>query len=237
MVSLTNGAVGHHEKLPAEMAEIRREEAAAAGRVIGATYQVWDIPDGELMPTLEARHRVIREIRSFAPDLVLTHRTSDYHPDHRAAGQVVQDAAYLVTVPHVVPDVPALFKAPVIAHMVDLFTRPCPLVPDVVIDVTEQVDAIVAMLACHRSQVFEWLPYEGGMLDSVPDDEADKIVWLRRWYSQHIKPRADRFRQQLIAAYGQQRGAKTEYVEAYEMSEYAATIDQVDRRRLFPNAA
>src|SRR4030042_663078 len=72
-------------------------------------------PDGELMPPLEVRRRVIREIRTFKPDLVLTHRTSDYHPDHRAVGQLVQDASYLVTVPNVLPEVPALVADPVVA--------------------------------------------------------------------------------------------------------------------------
>src|SRR5574340_1504974 len=136
MVSLTNGGAGHHATPPQELAAIRRCEAAAAGAVIGATYEVWDIPDGDLMPTLDLRRRVIREIRSFAPDLVLTHRVHDYHPDHRAVGQLVQDASYLVTVPHVVPEAPALRKDPVVAYMADLFTRPCALAPDVVLDVT-----------------------------------------------------------------------------------------------------
>ena len=233
MVSVTNGGAGHHEKPPEEVARIRRREAAASGRVLGAAYETWDYPDGELMPTLEVRHRIIAEIRSFAPDLVLTHRTNDYHPDHRAVGQAVQDASFLVTVPHVVPEVPALRRDPVVAYMVDLFTKPCALVPDVAIDVTEHVDTIVAMLACHRSQVFEWLPYLAGVLDQVPAGEAERRAWLREWFTRQVKPRADRFREALIAAYGEERGSKIEYCEAYEISEYAAAADDRARRRLF----
>lgn len=236
LVSLTNGAAGHHRKPPAEMARIRREEAAAAGRVIGAPYQVWDIPDGELMPTLEVRRRVIRQIRAFAPDLVLTHRPYDYHPDHRAAGQLVQDATYLVTVPNVLPDVPALKRDPVVAYMPDLFTRPCPMIADVVLDVTDRVGTILAMLACQRSQVFEWLPYEEGILDSVPEDEGEKSLWLRRWYRRHMLPRTDHFREDLVAAYGEDRGRRIEFVEVFELSDYAAAADAATRRRLFPGA-
>ena len=236
MVSLTNGAAGHHERPPTEMAGIRRREAAAAGEVIGATYETWDIPDGELMPSIEVRRRVIRQIRTFAPDLVLTHRTSDYHPDHRAAGQLVQDASYLVTVPNFLPEVPALFRDPVVAYMADLFTRPCPLIADVVLDVTDRVETILAMLACQRSQVFEWLPYEEGILDTVPEDEGEKLVWLRRWYCRHMFPRAEHFRQDLIAAYGQERGRQIELVEVFELSDYAAAADQATRQRLFPGA-
>jgi LmbE family N-acetylglucosaminyl deacetylase len=115
MVSLTNGQAGHFQRPPAALAELRRAEAAAAGRVIGADYITWDIPDGELMPDLKTRYRVIREIRTFRPDVVLTHRPCDYHPDHRAAGQLVQDATYLVTVPNVLREVPALTRDPLVA--------------------------------------------------------------------------------------------------------------------------
>lgn len=236
LVSLTNGAAGHHERPSATLGAIRRAEAAAAGRVVGAPYETWDIPDGELLPTLDVRWRVIREIRSFAPDLVLTHRISDYHPDHRAVGQVVQDASYLVTVPNVLRDVPALRTDPVVAYMVDLFTQPNPFRPDVLLDVSARVETIVAMLACHRSQVFEWLPYSQGILSEVPADEAGKLTWLRGWYQRQTGPRADRFRRELRAAFGDERGSQLENLEAYELSEYAAQPSAARLQQLFPTA-
>ena len=110
MISVTDGRSGHHRYQPAELAEVRRRESLAAAAVIGATCDIWSFPDGALQPTLEVRELVIREIRAFRPDLVLTHRPNDYHPDHRAVGQVVQDASYMVTVPLVAPDVPALCR-------------------------------------------------------------------------------------------------------------------------------
>jgi LmbE family N-acetylglucosaminyl deacetylase len=236
LVSMTNGQAGHHQRPPEMMARLRREEAAAAGRVIGAEYVTWDLPDGELMADLATRHRVIREIRTFAPDLVLTHRPYDYHPDHRAAGQLVQDATYLVTVPNVLRDTPALFRDPVVAYMADLFTSPSPMRADVVLDVSGQADTIVRMLACQRTQVFEWLPYEEGILDQVPADEDAKLVWLRQWYRRHMLPRAERFREDLIAAYGPERGREIEFCEVFELSEYAASADLARRRQLFPGA-
>lgn len=234
MVSVTDGSAGHHERSAPELAAIRREEAAASGAVIGAQYDVWDFPDGELVPTLQVRRKIIREIRTFAPDLVLTHRTNDYHPDHRAVGQAVQDASFMVTVPRVVPDVPTLKKDPVVAYMPDLFTKPCPLTADVVIDVTDELDTIVSMLACHRSQVFQWMPYLEGTLDEVPTDEEDRFVWLRDWYVREVRPRAVRYRKELIRAYGEERGSRIECAEVYEISEYAATLDDAARQRLFP---
>jgi N-acetylglucosamine malate deacetylase 1 len=236
MVSLTDGSAGHFRRLPAELGPMRRAEAAAAGQVIGAEYETWDIPDGQLMPTLEVRHRVIREIRTFAPDLVLTHRTCDYHPDHRAVGQLVQDASYMVTVPNVLRDVPALRKDPAVAYMADTFSKPNRMAADVVLDVTDRLDSIVAMLACHRSQVFEWLPYHDGVLDEVPAEDSDRLAWLRGWYLKQMRRRVEWFRRDLIAAFGPQRGAEVEAVEVYEISEYASRPDPAECRRLFPAA-
>ncbi|HUG90842.1 MAG TPA: PIG-L family deacetylase, partial [Planctomycetaceae bacterium] len=123
IVSVTDGSSGHHERRPEELRVIRAAEAAASGAVIGAESAVWDFRDGSLQPTLQVRERIIAEIRAYRPDLVLTHRPNDYHPDHRAVGQAVQDASYMVTVPPVVPHVPALRRDPVVAYMSDLFTR------------------------------------------------------------------------------------------------------------------
>src|SRR5579872_2922642 len=202
MVSVTNGESGHFRISGKELADIRRIEARAAGEVIGATYEVWNNPDGRLLATIAVRERIIRELRTFGPDLVLTHRLNDYHPDHRAVGQAVQDASYLVTVPAICPDVPALRRDSVVAYMSDLFTRPAPLRGDVVIDVGDRMETIVQMMSAHRSQFFEWLPFNEGRSDEVPFSEVERIAWLRRWYEVKIAPYAERYRCELVAQYG-----------------------------------
>ena len=234
MVSLTNGDAGHHEISGEELAARRRAEAAASGRLIGAEYVTWDHHDGQLQPTLELRWQVIREIRTFAPDLVLTHRPDDYHPDHRAVGNVVRDASYLVTVPPVVPDVPILRKDPVVAYMSDRFTKPYELEAHVALDITEQVDTVVEMLCCHVSQVFEWLPYNRGVADQVPQGEAQRRQWVKDWYLARVRPLTERYRQRLVETYGPTRGGQIEFAEVFEISEYAAPLDDAARRRLFP---
>lgn len=233
MVSLTNGDAGHFAMSGPELATRRRAEAAAAGSVIGAEYVTWDHHDGQLQPTLELRWQVIREIRTFRPDLVLTHRTNDYHPDHRAVGHVVRDASFLVTVPTIVPDAPILRRDPVVAYMPDLFTRPYPLVADVVVDIGDAVEAVVDMLACHVSQVFEWLPYNQGVLDQVPGEPLARRAWLREWYLGRVRQYAARYRPQLVATYGQ-RGEQVAFAEVFEISEYASPLDEAARARLFP---
>ncbi len=234
MVSVTDGGAGHHLHDRQQLVQVRRAEALAAGAIIGSEYPTWDFPDGSLMPTLDLRERIIEEIRTFKPDLVLTHRVNDYHPDHRAVGQAVQDASYLVTVPLVVPHVPILKKDPVVAYMVDLFTKPTPLQPDVVIDIEPELDTMAALLACHRSQVYEFLPYNHGHADAVPENDDAKQTWLREWFSECVRPRSERFRERLIAEFGPERGREIQYVEAYEISEYASSLSDEMRGRLFP---
>jgi len=233
LVSLTNGDVGHHMKTGRGLAERRRQEAAAAGAVIGASYDLLNNHDGELMPTLENRRHVIRLLRTVRPDLVLTHRPNDYHPDHRYCSMLVQDAAYMVTVPGVAPDTPHLASNPVIAYLPDDFQKPYPFTPTVVIDVGKVIDRIVDMLHCHTSQFYEWLPYNSGIADKVPADDAGRRNWLAAQTQDRLRARALKHRELLRQRYGRERGDAVQYAEAFEACEYGAPLNEAAVERLF----
>lgn len=234
LVSLTNGQAGHQTLYGPELARRRRAEAETAAAVIGATYLVLDHPDGELDDRLEYRQQVIRLIRAFRPDLILTHRSTDYHPDHRFAGLLVQDASYLLTVPAICSETPHLPRSPVIMYFSDAFKKPCRFEPHVVVDIGAEFDRLVGMLHCHQSQFYEWLPYNAGYLDQVPAGEAERRRWLAERIGRRIRPLADRYREQLLRTYGAERGSQVEYIEAFEVSEYGAPLDAAERSRLFP---
>jgi N-acetylglucosamine malate deacetylase 1 len=234
LVSLTNGRAGHQSMHGPELARRRRAEAEAAAATIGATYEVLDHPDGELDDRLEYREEVIGLIRSFRPDLIITHRSNDYHPDHRFAGLLVQDASYLLTVPAIVPDVPHLPACPVILYFSDAFTKPCRFEPHVVVDIDGEFDRVVAMLHCHASQFYEWLPYNAGYLDQVPQEEDARRRWLADRLGQRIEPMAGRYRDLIVRTYGAEHGGATRFIEAFEVSEYGAPLDAGSRPRLFP---
>jgi LmbE family N-acetylglucosaminyl deacetylase len=233
LVSATDGGAGHQTLSGSALTEIRSREAQAAAQQVGATAELWPFPDGRLEPSLELRERVIREIRTFRPDLVLTHRTCDYHPDHRAIGQAVQDASYLVTVPSICRDAPILRRDPVVATMNDRFTRPTPMRADVVLDITADLPEIARLCACHASQFFDWLPFNQQQLDAVPRDPTARLDWLAGQLRNYLEVYARRFRAELVATYGPQRGLAAELAEAFEVSEYAAPLDAEARRRLF----
>ncbi len=233
-ISVTNGDAGHHEISGPELAKIRRQEGANAAAVIGAECEIWDAHDGCLEPTLEMRWKVIRAIRCFRPDLVLTHRSCDYHPDHRAVAQLVQDASFSVTVPALVPGTVALKEDPVVAYMADLFTRPTPMRADVIASVDEYQDAIIEMFSCHASQAFEWLPYHQGLADTVPAEKNARKSWMLENFMPKLYGEvADRYRDELISTYGAETGKQVKFAEVYEVSEYARPLDSDLREQLF----
>ena len=234
LVSLTNGQAGHQKLSGLLLADRRLAEAQASAASIGASYVVLDHPDGELDDRLEYRLRVIRLIRGFRPDLIITHRSTDYHPDHRFAGLLVQDASYLLTVPAICRDLPHLARSPVILYFSDAFTKPCRFEPHVVVDVGPEFDRLVGMLHCHQSQFYEWLPFNAGYLDQVPKDDQARRSWLADRIGRRIRPLADRYRDLVIRTYGEEHGASVEYIEAFEVSEFGAPLDAAARARLFP---
>lgn len=233
IISVTDGRSGHHHTQPEELVRIRREEARESGELIGAENFTWDFPDGELQADLQVRSAIIREIRGFQPDLVLTHRPNDYHPDHRAVGQAVQDASYMVTVPHICPDLPALRSDPIVAYMSDLFTRPNPLRSDIALNIAEEFETMVRMAACHQSQFFQWLPYHDGKLQEVPDTYEAKLAWLHGWLTEFLKRRWEHFQSELSQRFVGS-SLVSPLIEVYEISEYAGKLGEKLRARLFP---
>lgn len=247
-LSMCNGCGGHHIMSPKETSERRAKESAAVAELLGVTYDVWDIDDCNLVADLPTRKRLIRYIREFKPDLIITHRTNDYMPDHRAAGQLVQDASYLLTVPHECPEVEAMRFMPVIMYNEDRFTQPV-FRGDIVIDVDDEIDTKLKIADLNVSQVYEWLPYTKG--EDVPDSPEERFEWLKgmtitpdttdeeimaakRGYAVRFAKTAARFRNELIEKYGKEKGSKIRYAESFEVCEYGSPLTEELKKKLFP---
>src|SRR5262245_24502274 len=134
-VSVTNGDVGHWGSAGGPLAQRRTAEVKRCAQILNIQSEVLDVHDGELLPTLENRRTITRLIREWKADIVLSHRPNDYHPDHRNVGLLVQDAAYMVTVPFLCPDVPYLTKNPVFLFYQDRFQKPNPFEADVAVSI------------------------------------------------------------------------------------------------------
>ena len=247
-LSMCNGCGGHHIMTPEETTKTRAGESAAVAEYLGITYDVWDIDDCNLVADLENRKRLIRYIRNYNPHMIITHRTNDYMADHRAAGQLVQDASYLLTVLHECPESPAMRFMPVIVYNEDPFSFP-PFIPEIVIDIDDVIDVKLKIADLNVSQVYEWLPYTYG--EEVPEGKEERFEWLKgmnitkdttdeevmaatRGYAVRYAKVAARFRQELIKKYGVERGSKVRYAEAYQICEYGLQPDGELFSKLFP---
>ena len=237
LVSVTNGDIGHWQTAGGPLAQRRMAEAAAADKKLGAESEVLDIHDGELLPTLENRRTITRLIRQWKADIVIAHRPWDYHPDHRYVGVLVQDAAFMVTVPFFCPDVPPLKSNPVFLYSSDAFQRPYPFRPDVVVSLDDVFAQKLDALHELTSQT-----YEGGAggseesMRQVPpaSDERGRREWLRTRWEQRQGREADRYRDVLVELYGEERGKQVKYAEAFEVCEYGRRPTAAELRKLFP---
>lgn len=232
-VSLTNGDAGHQSMGGGALAKRRMAEATEAGKRFGVEYTVLDNHDGELMPTLENRLKVIRLIRNWEADVVISHRPNDYHPDHRYTGILVQDAAYLVIVPNVAPDVTPLKKNPVFLYMMDHFQKPNPFAPTLAVDIDAVFDQKIHALTAHESQFFEWLPWTQGeaTLAEVPENKEDRLKWLASKRQYRITPA---LRESLVKWYGENHGSQVKNAEAFEICEYGVQPSEEQIQQLFP---
>lgn len=229
-VSTTNGDAGHFDKGGDVLAKIRKSEAEEAGRRMGVTYKVLDNHDGLLMPDLDLRLELIRLIREWKADVVIGPRPYDYHPDHRNTAIAIQDAAFLVIVPNIVPETPALKNNPIFLYTKDGFKKPNPFSPDIVVDITGVFDQKIYALSAHQSQFFEWLPWLSGRLESVPKTEADRLKWLAGWRNDDV---SDAAKSSLTKWYGS-KANQVKSVEAFEICEYGRYPNDEEIRRLFP---
>jgi len=237
LVSVTNGDIGHWQIAGGPLAQRRTAESAACAKMLGVESQVLDNHDGELLPTLEVRKQLVRIIREWKADVVISHRPWDYHPDHRYTGVLVQDAAFMVTVPFFCPDVPHLTENPVFLYSSDRFEKPYRFRPDIAVSLDSVFDKKLDAIHELTSQA-----YEGGaggseaQVAEVPPaaDVAGRKAWLRKQWEGRQRGEADRARDALIKWYGADKGKAVKFAEAFEICEYGRQPSDDEIRKLFP---
>ena len=235
LVSATNGDIGHWQMAGGPLAWRRNQEVMEVGRRLGVVTEVMDVHDGEIMPTLENRRTVTRLIREWGADIVISPRPNDYHPDHRYTSVLVQDSAYMVTVPFFAPDVPFLKKNPVFMYSADRFQRPNPFRADVAVGIDDVIEPTLDALLVMESQIHEGGAngYEG----IYPTDEAGKQKrreQVRNGLMSRYGGYANRFRDTLVKFYGEEQGKKFRYAQGFEVCEYGRQPSRDELKKLFP---
>jgi LmbE family N-acetylglucosaminyl deacetylase len=237
-VSVTNGDIGHAEMSGGQLAKRRTAEVKEADKVLGIESEVLDIHDGELMPTLENRKKLVRIIRQWNADIVMGHRPNDYHPDHRYVGVLMQDAAFMVTVRFFCNDVPQMAKNPVFLYVSDGFQKPNPFQPDVVVAtdgvMQKKQDAIWKL----QSQIESlWATGNFEKVVPIPTDPQGREERRKQQddrTAQRDKAVADKYRSKLIELYGPEKGQAVQYAEAFEICEYGRRPSAEELKKLFP---
>jgi LmbE family N-acetylglucosaminyl deacetylase len=230
-LSVTNGDAGHHEMGGGILAQRRYKETQESARRLGISeYEVLDTPDGLLEPTLPVRKEIIRAIREWEADVVIGPRPNDYHPDHRYTGVLMQDAAYMVVVPNLVPNTKALRKNPVFIYYQDGFQKPAPFEPDIAVAIDDILQTKLNGLDAHVSQFYEWLPWVEHKLDQVPSDPAARKKWLEEEWTSGVSPAV---REALEKRYGS-KGSQIKHAEAFEVCEYGRQPSWDELNRIFP---
>jgi len=234
-VSVTNGDIGHWREAGGPLARRRKAEVTQAARILRIETEVLDIHDGELLPTLDNRRTIVRLIRRWNADVVMSHRPNDYHPDHRAVGMLLQDAAFMVTVPFFCPDVAALESNPVFLFYPDRFQKPYPFDADIAVDVGAVMQQKLDALAVIESQF-----YEGGALGSAdllsddPVEQQRRRQTVRERFSTRNRNIAEQSRNALAKWYGADAAIQVEFAEAFEVCEYGRQPGDAEIARLFP---
>jgi LmbE family N-acetylglucosaminyl deacetylase len=182
---ITNGAAGSSdpEMTRSRLAQLRAAEAQAAAKVVGVErVEFLGYEDGLLEPTLEVRERIVRLIRRVRPEVVVTtDPTTNYmgdfyinHPDHRAAGRATLDAV-----------IPGSDTRLAYTELLDEGLEPVKLSgvwimmsqePNVVVDITDQMERKLESLACHVTQMpadpSETQGFVRGLAEQTAKDEA-----------------------------------------------------------------
>lgn len=228
-VSVTNGDAGHMSKGPGDLARIRRAETAAADTFLGVEWQVLNNHDGRLTTDVSIREDLIRIIRNFKADVVISHRSCDYHPDHRNTGILVQDTAYMVIVPNICPETPALVKNPLYLYLWDEITGISPFSPDIIVPIDDVFDKKIRALHRMTSQFYEWLPYTFGTLDSVPESETDRLVWLEAFLRGWMK---NPYPEETVRRYDR----SAEVIEAFQVCPFGRKPSPGELEEVFPFA-
>lgn len=233
-VSVTNGDIGHHVISGGPLARRRTAEVQECAELLGIETEVLDNHDGELMPTLENRKKIARLIREWQADVVLAPRSNDYHPDHRYTAILVQDAAFMVTVPNFTPNTPRVEKNPVFLYFQDGFQKPYPFEPTIAVGIDADAQPKWECMAELKSQFSEWNAWLDGYDHEVPADEAGRRAYIAGRFQARDARTADAYRDLLISLYGEEKGRSFKYAEAFELSEYGRRPTLEELKALFP---
>ena len=180
MATMTAGDLGSMKLSRTQISRVRRKEAEASAKVLGAGYTCLGFDDLTILYDAPSKRRVCGLLREVRPDLVITHSPVDYMTDHTETPRIVREAAFASTIPNWEASLngkaaPPCAKLPAILYAypienIDADGRRVPA--RIAVDITSVMETKERMLACHESQR-SWLRAQHG--------EDEYLHSMRRW--------------------------------------------------------
>jgi LmbE family N-acetylglucosaminyl deacetylase len=147
-----------------QLAKIREKEQKDAAAVLGVSDVIFlGYPDQGLEDTSDFRKAIVRQIRIYKPEMVITsdpYRRYIWHRDHRITGQVTLDAVF--------PYARDLIKEGIMPHKVKKILFFGTEDVNLRIDITDTFHLKLEALRCHKSQIIQL---------GIPD--LEKWLWQR----------------------------------------------------------
>jgi LmbE family N-acetylglucosaminyl deacetylase len=234
LMALTNGDVGHFAEAGGPLALRRKAEVEACHKTLGVETEVLDIHDGELMADLPTRKMVANVIRDWQADIVLSHRPYDYHPDHRAVGQLANDTAVVVAAPFFAPYTPPVKLNPVYLYYSDAFAHPYPFDPVLAVGIDTMAQKKWDCISALPSQFGDADSWQARYRTNIPTEENARKAALLELVKQRDVDTANKYRDLLVKLYGEQNGKAFKYAEAFELNEYGTPATADALKAVFP---
>jgi len=171
MAHTANGDQGHAVIMPDELRAIRTVEAENAGRVLGVK-EVFNIDIGDCMFRRDewtALERIVHVIRKVNPQVILTHYPGDYMEDHVRVSNLVYEASFSATLPHLFMNELPVADSVAALYYFDTLAGLGGFIPEQYVDITEELDTKLEALRCHSSQI-DWMLHH---------DHIDFCEWVQ----------------------------------------------------------
>lgn len=187
IVDFTRGELGTRGS-----AEIRDEEAADSAKILGIhARENLRFRDGFFTNDEEHRLAIIRMIRKYKPEIILTNALHDRHPDHGRAGDLSNDACFLSGLPKIHTEIDGIAQEAWRARLVLQYIQDRYIEPDIIIDITPFIQIKIDSIKAFKTQFFN------------PDHEEQETYISSPEFFDSVIGRAREFGKSIGATYGE----------------------------------
>lgn len=187
IVDFTRGELGTRGS-----AEIRDEEAADSAKILGIhARENLRFRDGFFTNDEEHRLAIIRMIRKYKPEIILTNALHDRHPDHGRAGDLSNDACFLSGLPKIHTEIDGMAQEAWRPRLVLQYIQDRYIEPDIIIDITPFIQIKIDSIKAFKTQFFN------------PDHEEQETYISSPEFFDSVIGRAREFGKSIGATYGE----------------------------------